>query len=65
MSVEYILLLSLFVFLIMGSLVGGPQKSFSNAGPRLGARVEQHLITGGEFGESDGTKITPLQWKAK
>jgi hypothetical protein len=63
MTVEYVLLLSLFVFLVMGSLVSGPQKSFDNAAPKLGARVEKHLITGDGFGSSKGNGVTPIQWK--
>ncbi len=63
MTVEYILLLSLFVFLAMGALVSGPQKSFTNAGPRLGARVEKHLITGDGFGQSAGNGTSPLKWE--
>ncbi len=63
MTVEYVLLLSLFVFLVMGSLVNGPQKSFQNAAPKLGARVEKHLITGDGFGQSSGNGVTPLRWE--
>lgn len=63
MSVEYILLLSLFVFIVMGALVTGPQNSFTNSGPRLGARVEKHLITGEGFGDSKGSGVTPLKWQ--
>lgn len=63
MSVEYILLLSLFVFIVMGALITGPQNSFTNAGPRLGARVEQHLITGEGFGKTEGNGVSPLKWQ--
>ena len=63
MTVEYILLLSLFVFIVMGALIDGPQKSFTNAGPKLGARVEKHLITGDGFGQSQGTGTSPLKWE--
>lgn len=50
MTVEYVLLLALFVLFIMSALVRGPFDSFENAGPKLGARVEKHLITGDGFG---------------
>ncbi len=63
MSVEYILLLALFVFLMMGALIGGPENSFTKAGPRLGARVEKHLITGYGFGKSSGSGASPLRWE--
>lgn len=33
----------------------GPANAFRNAGPKLGARVEKHLITGERF-SSDGSK---------
>jgi hypothetical protein len=48
-SVEYVLLLSLFVLLLMGSIIKGPYGAFTNAGPKLGARVEHHLMTGDGF----------------
>jgi hypothetical protein len=63
MTVEYILLLSLFVFMVAGALIGGPQKAFDKAGFKLSARVEKHLITGDGFGNKSGNGTTPLQWK--
>lgn len=63
MTVEYVLLLSLFVFLVMGSLISGPQNSFTNAAPKLGARVEKHLITGDGFGQNRGGGVSPLKWE--
>ena len=63
MTVEYVLLLALFGFLVMGALTSTPQKSFDNAGPRLGARDEKHLSTGYGFGKSDGNKTSTLQWE--
>ncbi len=49
MSVEYILLMSMFVILLMSSIIKGPTTAFLKAGPLLGARVERHLITGDGF----------------
>lgn len=52
MTFEYILLLCLFAFIVMGSFVGknsGIESTFQKAGPRLGARVEKHLETGRGF----------------
>lgn len=63
MTVEYILLLAMFVFLVMGALVSTPQRSFENAGPKLGARVEKHLTTGDGFGSKKGNGTAPLQWE--
>jgi hypothetical protein len=63
MTVEYILLIAMFVFVVMGALVSAPQKTFEKAGPKLGARVEKHLITGQGWGKSDGSSVAPIGWK--
>lgn len=60
MTVEYIVLLSLFVFLMMGAIVKGPAQAFDTAGPKLGARIEKHLMTGDGF-TSQGR--TSLRWE--
>ena len=60
MTVEYVLLLSLFAFIALGALVNNPQKSFNSAGPKLGARVEKQLATGDGFGQGPST---PLKWE--
>ena len=52
MTVEYVLLLALVTIFMVGTLVKGPLNSFENAGPKLGARVEKHLVTGEEFGKN-------------
>lgn len=51
MTVEYILLLGLFVFLLLGAFMGdhGPRAIFKQSAPRLGARVEQQISTGQSF----------------
>jgi hypothetical protein len=51
MSTEFVLLLGLYAFIIMGAFVGdrGPAATFQNAGPRLGARVERNMATGYRF----------------
>lgn len=54
MTVEYVLLLSLFVLFMMGSIMKAPTRAFENAGPKLGARVERHLMTGDGFKGKDG-----------
>lgn len=61
MTLEYALLLSVFVVLLFGVFWNGPRESFFTAGPRLGARVEKNLVTGGGF--SPGGQGT-VRWKS-
>lgn len=62
MTVEYILLISLFATMVMSALITGPHTSFKEMGPKLGSRVEKHLITGdGYTGGGGGT--SPLKWE--
>ncbi len=63
MTVEYVLLMALFVFIVMGALTSTPQRSFENAGPKLGSRVEKHLITGDGFGAKSGGQTAPIKWE--
>ncbi|MEK6555250.1 MAG: hypothetical protein AABZ31_08420 [Bdellovibrionota bacterium] len=51
MSTEYVLLLGIYGFILLGAFVGdkGPGATFQEAGPRLGARVERNLATGRGF----------------
>lgn len=63
MTLEYILLLSLFVLFVMKVSFYGPYDAFRNAAPKLGARVEKHLITGERF-SSDG-KTPATKWTDK
>lgn len=65
MTVEYVLLLSLFVLFIMGAMIRGPNESFATAAPRLGARVEKHLITGDGFNRLEGGDQNVISWKDK
>lgn len=66
MTVEYVLLLSLFVLFVMGALIKGPFDSFESAGPKLGARVEKHLITGDGFTRSNGSSGNVThRWETK
>ena len=62
MTLEYVLLLCLFVLLLMGAFIQGPKESFAQSGPRLGARVEWHLITGDGFVPKDSAAIL---WKSQ
>lgn len=54
MTTEYILLLALYTFLVLGAFLGdkGPLAAFKDAGPRLGARVERNIATGTQFNKS-------------
>lgn len=49
MTVEYVLILSLFVLAIMSVMTKGPQVAFKDYAPMLGARIEKQLATGEEF----------------
>ncbi len=63
MSTEYVLLLGIYGFVLLGAFVGdkGPGATFQEAGPRLGARVERNIATGRGF--KDGrTGRTMIRW---
>jgi hypothetical protein len=59
MTVEYILLVALFVLFIYGSLLHGPFNAFDGGAPNLGARVEHSLMTGDGFNQVGGL---PQKW---
>lgn len=64
MSTEYVLLLGIYGFILLGAFVGdkGPGATFQEAGPRLGARVERNLVTGRGFNDGrSGQKL--IRWK--
>ena len=64
MTVELVLLLGLYAFIIMGVFLGdsGPLGTFKKSGPRLGARVERNISTGWGFRKAtDGDKINWLK----
>lgn len=59
MTTELVLLLSIVVFVLMGSFVGngkGPRNAFATGGPQLAARVEKQLATGRDFPVRPGTR---------
>lgn len=62
MLIEYILLLTAFVFILFKPIYNVPQQAFSNAGPKLGARVEKHLETGSGYARTGSSTI---EWKKK
>jgi len=59
MTVEAVLLLGLFVFLLLGSFLGahGPRAVFGQHAPMLGARVEAQLTTGQGFVAKGGDTL--------
>lgn len=61
MTVELVLLLGLYAFLLLGAFLGdnGPIETFRKSGPRLGARIERNVATGDGFRASkDGAPVT-------
>ena len=51
MTIEVILIMALSVFITLGAFFGnsGPETTFKNSGPRLGARIERNVQTGHGF----------------
>lgn len=49
MTIEYILLLVAVFSITLKFFVEAPKNAFKEAGPRLAARVEKHLVTGNGF----------------
>jgi hypothetical protein len=56
MTTELVLLLAIFAFMTGGIFFGdkGPIQVFQTSGPRLGARMEQHIATGRMFKINQG-----------
>lgn len=63
MTTELVLLLSMFVFIVLGGFIGdkGPRNTFKQSGPRLAARIERDIATGADF---NGRDKKPNGWKA-
>ncbi|XGC80965.1 hypothetical protein ACES2L_00525 [Bdellovibrio bacteriovorus] len=57
MTIEYVLLLFCVFFIGLKAFMVAPAKAFRESGPRLGARVEQHLATGDGFKPQNGNHI--------
>ena len=68
MTTEFVLLLGLAAFIIGGAFYtdSGPMSTFSKAGPRLGAKVEQNLSIGnGPEGFQDkNTGVARAYWQS-
>jgi hypothetical protein len=58
-TIEYILLLVVVFSIGLKSFMSAPKEAFMNSGPRLGARVEKHLVTGRGFSD-----IHKIKWDA-
>jgi hypothetical protein len=59
MTLEMILLVSMFVLFLMGALTSTPIKTYGDYGPRLGARIEKQLVTGDGFSKNGNS----VKWK--
>lgn len=56
MTTEFVLLLGLYAFILIGAFLGdrGPMATFRSAGPRFAAKLERDISTGNQF--NDKTK---------
>lgn len=60
MTVELVLLLGLYAFIILGAFLGplGPVETFRRSGPRLGAKIERNIAVGTRWTRGDnGVRI--------
>ena len=62
MTVEYVLILSLFVLTVMSVMTKRPQEAFKDYAPMLGARIEKQLATVEDFIDNGGKSWI---WRAK
>lgn len=61
MTTEFLLLLGIYAFVIMGVFLGdlGPIETFKKSAPRLAARIERDISVGKGFQHSrDGTGVS-------
>ena len=65
MTTEFVLILGLYAFLLLGAFLGdrGPISTFKKSAPRLAAKIERDISVGKEF--KDGTKgdVSIITWK--
>jgi hypothetical protein len=60
MTVELVLLLGIYVFIVIGAFLGptGPIATFKNSGPRLAAKIQRNISVGDGFRTSkDGSGV--------
>lgn len=60
MTIEYVLLLAVIFSIGIKSFMSAPKSAFMESGPRLGARVEKHIVTGRGFSTNH-----EIKWQAK
>lgn len=61
MTTEFILLLGIYAFIVLGIFLGdlGPIATFKKSAPRLAARIERNISVGNGFRSSrDGRGVT-------
>lgn len=65
MSTEFVLLLGLYAFILLGAFLGdrGPIATFQKSTPRLAAIVERDISIGKEFKDGRNSGESVLQWK--
>ncbi|HWU42238.1 MAG TPA: hypothetical protein VN132_02330 [Bdellovibrio sp.] len=53
MTIEYVLLLCAVFGLVLKAFLSAPADAFKKAGPKMGARIERQIETGGGFRPDD------------
>lgn len=58
MTTEFLLLLGIYAFIVMGVFLGelGPIQTFKKSAPRLAARIERNISVGDGFRQSKDGK---------
>lgn len=61
MTIEYFLLVVVVFGIGLKSFFAAPREAFKQSGPKLGARIEKHLVTGREFSSNHEVRWTSRQ----
>ncbi len=63
MTVELVLLLSIYVFVLLGAFLGdlGPIQTFKKSAPRLAAKIERDISVGNGF-RKPGQSGDAIKW---
>ncbi len=64
MTTELVVLLTLLMIVIVG-VFKTPTRTFDEAGPKLGMRIEKQLETGAGFTVISQSKPNPVTWGRK
>lgn len=59
MTIEYVMLIVCVMAIALKSFFSAPREAFMESGPRLGARIEKHLVTGQGFTRNHEVRWTP------